>query len=109
MAMDARVDFLLDDYAHFVVDTEAFCTRLEALRELRGAATIERWQGLARARDAATPVRELLEQHYDPVYLKSMRKHFAGFEEGATLELADAAPATLEATARRLIESTGTG
>jgi hypothetical protein len=53
--------------------------------------------------------RELLEQHYDPVYLKSMRKHFAGFEEGATLELADAAPATLEATARRLIESTGTG
>lgn len=109
MPMDARVDFLLDDYAHFVADAEAFCARLDALRELRGAATIERWQALARAQDSATTVRELLEQHYDPVYLKSMRTHFAGFDEAAALELADAAPATLEAAARRLIESTGTG
>ena len=103
MPLAARVAFLLEDYAHFVADAEAFCERLQALRELRGAATIERWQGLARAGDFATPVRELLEQHYDPVYLKSMRKHFAGFDEEQALELADAAPATLAAAARRLV------
>jgi tRNA 2-selenouridine synthase len=103
MPLAARVAFLLDDYAHFVADAEAFCARLQALRELRGAATIERWQALARAGDFATPVRELLEQHYDPVYLKSMRKHFAGFDEEQALELTDAAPATLAAAARRLI------
>jgi tRNA 2-selenouridine synthase len=103
MPLAARVAFLLDDYAHFVADAEAFCARLQALRELRGAATIERWQALARAGDFATPVRELLEQHYDPVYLKSMRRHFAGYDEDAALELADAAPATLAAAARRLI------
>ena len=106
MPLESRVAFLLDDYAHFVADAEAFCTRLDALRELRGAATIARWQAQARGGDFATPVRELLEQHYDPVYLKSMRKHFAGFDETAALELADAAPATLAAAARRLIDTT---
>lgn len=106
MPLPARVAFLLDDYAHFVADAEAFCERLDALRELRGAATIDRWQALARAGDFATPVRELLEQHYDPVYLKSMRKHFAGFDEATALELADASPATLAAAARRLLAAT---
>ncbi|MFM7507056.1 MAG: tRNA 2-selenouridine(34) synthase MnmH, partial [Rubrivivax sp.] len=60
MPLAARVAFLLDDYAHFVADAEAFSERLQALRELRGAAAIERWQALARAGDFATPVRELL-------------------------------------------------
>ncbi len=106
MPLAARVSFLLDDYAHFVHDAEAFCERLQALRELRGAETIARWQAQARSGDFATPVRELLEQHYDPVYTKSMRKHFAGFDAAATVELADAAPATLSATARALIAAT---
>lgn len=106
MPLAARVAFLLDDYAHFVHDAEAFCERLQALRELRGAETIARWQALARSGDFATPVRELLEQHYDPVYTKSMRKHFAGFDTAAVVELADAAPATLATAARTLIAAT---
>jgi tRNA 2-selenouridine synthase len=106
MPLDARVSFLLDDYAHFVRDAEAFCERLQALRELRGAETITRWQTLARSGDFATPVRELLEQHYDPVYTKSMRKHFAGFDAAGAVELPDAAPATLAAAARALIGAT---
>jgi tRNA 2-selenouridine synthase len=106
MPLEARVSFLLDDYAHFVRDAEAFCERLQALRELRGAETIARWQALALSGEFATPVRELLEQHYDPVYTKSMRKHFAGFDAAATVALADAAPATLAAAARALIAAT---
>jgi tRNA 2-selenouridine synthase len=106
MPLAARVAFLLDDYAHFVHDAEAFCERLQALRELRGAETIARWQALARSGDFATPVRELLELHYDPVYTKSMRKHFAGFDAAAVVELADAAPATLATAARTLIAAT---
>jgi tRNA 2-selenouridine synthase len=105
LATDGRVAFLLDDYAHFVADVDAFCARLAALRELRGAATIERWQSLARANDFVTPVRELLEQHYDPVYLKSMRKHYAGFDQATVIELVDAQPATLTAAAQSLLAS----
>ena len=40
MPLESRVAFLLDDYAHFVRDTPAFCERLALLRELRGAAVV---------------------------------------------------------------------
>lgn len=103
MPLAARVDFLLDDYAHFVADVEAFCTRLQALRELRGGETVARWQALARGGDFATPVRELLEQHYDPVYTRSMQRHFAHFDAAQAVALPDAAPATLAEAARALI------
>jgi tRNA 2-selenouridine synthase len=105
MPLAARVQFLLDDYAHFVADVEAFCARLEVLRDLRGAETITRWQTLARGGDFATPVQELLEQHYDPVYTKSMRRHFTQFDAAEPVELADAAPATLATAARALIDA----
>jgi tRNA 2-selenouridine synthase len=98
----ARVQFLLRDYAHFVADTEAFCTRLAALRELRGAKVVERWQQLARAGDHALVVTELLEQHYDPVYQRSMARHFAQFGQAQVLALPDADDATLDAAARAL-------
>jgi tRNA 2-selenouridine synthase len=75
------------------------------LRDLRGAETITRWKALAHGGDGHTLVRELLEQHYDPVYTKSMRRHFAQFDAAQPVELADAAPATLAATARALIDA----
>lgn len=99
MPLPARVDFLLADYAHFVRDTAAFAALLERLRELRGNAVVRRWQALAAAGDSALVVRELLEQHYDPIYERSMRSHFARLADAPRIELADAAPATLQAAA----------
>ncbi|MFN9193784.1 MAG: tRNA 2-selenouridine(34) synthase MnmH [Pseudomonadota bacterium] len=103
MPLDERVRFLCAEYAHFVTDTEAFCERLAALRELRGAAVVERWQADARAGRHADVVRELLTEHYDPVYERSMRRNYTGFATGSVLELADGAPTTLAAAARRLL------
>ena len=103
MALEARVAFLLDDYAHFVADSAAFCDKLAALRELRGAATVERWQAEARAGRSADVVRELLAQHYDPIYERSMARHFARFADAPVVTLADAAPATLADAARALL------
>ena len=103
MAVPARVEFLLDDYAHFVADTEAFCERLQALRELRGAETINRWQAAARSGAVAGVVEELLTTHYDPVYLKSMQRNFKGFEQARVVALASAAPAALQVAAQQLL------
>ena len=103
MPLAARVNFLLDDYAHFVNDAESFCERLQALRELRGAETVDRWQREARAGHLALVVEELLTAHYDPVYLKSMQRNFSGFAQAPVLGLADASPASLRAAARMLI------
>ena len=102
MPLPARVAFLLHDYAHFVDDVESFCQRLESLRELRGAAVVARWQSQARAGDLAQVVEELLTKHYDPNYERSMRSHFAGFDQAPVIELADASAAALSAAARDL-------
>ena len=103
MSVPARVNFLMGDYAHFVSDIDAFCARLDALRELRGAETVVRWQAESHAGRVDRVVEELLTLHYDPVYLKSMQRNFSGFDAARVVELPDAAPATLQAAARQLI------
>jgi tRNA 2-selenouridine synthase len=93
LSLDGRVQLLLDEYRHFVDDTAAFCTRLDALRVLRGHEQVDRWQASARAGDTEWVVRELLVLHYDPIYLRSMQRNFAGFAApaaGATWDGSDA-------------------
>ena len=99
LALDARVALLIEDYRHFVDDPEAFCGRIDALRESRGKAQVEAWQQLARTGQAAPVVRELLLTHYDPNYLKSMQRNFTGLAaprlvlqwNGSAASLAEAA------------------
>ena len=109
MPLAARVAFLLEDYGHFVDDIESFCRRLEGLRELRGAAVVERWQAAARAGEVAAVVQELLTEHYDPVYERSMQRHFTGLAAAEPLSLADGKPATLAAAAQALIATRVSG
>lgn len=105
MPLAARVALLMEDYGHFVRDaeaTEAFCERLGALRELRGGETVARWQALARAGGHAGVVEELLAQHYDPVYERSMARNYAGYAAAMPLPLADGSESALAAAAARL-------
>lgn len=102
LPLDARVALLLQEYDFFVRDTEAFCARLDALRVLRGHETVNRWQALARAGSHPQVVRELLEQHYDPVYLQSMARHFAGFTAPRQVLAWDGSEAALERVAQAL-------
>ncbi len=76
---EARVALLMREYRHFVDDVEAFCNRLEALRVLRGHEVVDSWQQAAHAGRIESVVRDLLVDHYDPVYLQSMRRNFPGF------------------------------
>jgi tRNA 2-selenouridine synthase len=99
LPLQARVQLLIEDYDFFVRDTEAFCARLDALKPLRGNDVVKAWQADARAGRTAQVVHDLLVDHYDPVYLQSMRRNFAGFEapvlaidwDGSETSLADAA------------------
>ncbi|MBL8326417.1 MAG: tRNA 2-selenouridine(34) synthase MnmH [Rubrivivax sp.] len=102
MPAAARVALLMHDYGHFVRDTEAFCERLAALREHRGAEAVARWQALARAGEHAAVVHELLVLHYDPVYERSMARNYTGFASAQALELADGGTDSLAHAARHL-------
>jgi tRNA 2-selenouridine synthase len=98
-----RVQMLMEDYAHFVTDIDAFCERLDALRDLRSSAVVQGWQAQARAGAVAAVVQELLTLHYDPVYERSMQRNFADFDKQPVLTLADAGHSTLCAAAHRLV------
>ena len=107
MSLAGRVAFLLRDYAHFVSDTESFCARLAALRELRGAAVVEDWQRRARTGQAgqlADVVEELLTQHYDPVYERSMQRNFSLYGQALAVALDNGNTATLQAAALAIAE-----
>jgi tRNA 2-selenouridine synthase len=78
LAMDARVSLLMREYDFFVRDVAAFCRRLDALRVHRGHETVNGWQESARNGRIQSVVRELLDSHYDPIYLHSMGWNFPG-------------------------------
>ena len=101
LALDRRVALLIDEYAFFVADTQAFCERLDALRELRGKEVVTGWQEAARAGRNADVVRELLVSHYDPIYLQSMRRNFAGVAAPSLRLEWQGDEATLNAAAER--------
>lgn len=96
MAMDDRVNFLMRDYAHFVNNTELLCKRLDALRDARGHQVVNDWQTRARTGQVQGVVRELLQTHYDPVYLKSMQRNFAQVNTPRLRVGWDGSPATLQ-------------
>jgi tRNA 2-selenouridine synthase len=90
-SMEQRVQFLLRDYDYFLSGPELE-QQLDRLKESCGGETVTRWKGLAQSKDFATLVAELLAQHYDRFYLRSMNKHAEGAAHAsfATNDLSDA-------------------
>jgi tRNA 2-selenouridine synthase len=103
MSDAARVQLLLEEYGFFARDPEAFCALLDALIELRGKDTVRTWQALAREGRWADVFADLMSHHYDPLYERSMQRHFSGLAQARPVELADGAPDTLRAVARDLL------
>ncbi len=84
-----RVALLMEDYAFFVQNTVQFCNRLRTLTEIRGKEVVDGWTTSVLAGNIAPVVQELLSQHYDPVYLQSMRRNFAQFATATLIEPKD--------------------
>ena len=87
----ARVQLLLQEYGFFAQQPERFCELLGALTELQGKERVKRWQAMAR--DALWPelFGELMREHYDPLYERSMQRNFAGLGYLVALALPTAA------------------
>jgi len=102
LSLEGRVQLLIEDYDFFVRDTDTFCARLDALRVLRGNEVVNGWQEAARAGRTREVVRDLLVSHYDPVYLQSMKRNFAGFAQPLLALDWDGSAASLDAAARQV-------
>jgi hypothetical protein len=48
-------------------------------------------------------VRELLVDHYDPTYQRSMRKNFSRFDSALSLDMADGSACSLDGAASALL------
>jgi tRNA 2-selenouridine synthase len=100
---DERVELLLEDYDFFVKDIEFFCDRLGALTQARGKDVVADWQTRARNGDVASVVRELLVNHYDPVYLQSMKRNFAQYPTATPIAPANRSVAAMKALATQML------
>jgi tRNA 2-selenouridine synthase len=87
--MAARVQLLTEDYIHFLDDPETINRQLGYLATLRGHDTIAAWQTLANQRAWDQLVAALLEQHYDPAYLRSLSKNYVATPGDQTYSTAD--------------------
>jgi tRNA 2-selenouridine synthase len=92
MDIPGRVALLRQEYGHFLAAPRLLQEKLQLLRRLHGEAVIARWTRLAEANDWDALVAELLQIHYDPAYLRSIRSHYPGCDRGLVLRPARGSP-----------------
>ena len=99
----ARLEFLLRDYANLGDDPERLAMQLHSLRELRGSEITTRWQAWARSGDLAALFAELMTLHYDPLYARSQRSNLSQWESRKQVLADDLLPKSIEAMATAVI------
>ncbi len=103
MPDEARVQLLVEEYGFFADQLERFCGHLDSLVELRGRDTVAAWQALARAGRWAEVFGALMTDHYDPLYLKSIGRNYAGIETAQAVSLLDGSAAAMTEAAKALL------
>jgi tRNA 2-selenouridine synthase len=84
-----RVRLLMEDYQHFTADPQALNDQLDHLVQLHGRATIDAWHEMANGGRMPELVDQLLVEHYDPAYLRSIDRNFVNYPQAEVVELAD--------------------
>ena len=97
-----RVRLLMEDYQHFTDSPDTLNTQLDCLAKLHGRQKIDSWHALANGGQMAELVDQLLVEHYDPAYLRSIDRNFIQFDQAELLELADIGVDDFMAAARSL-------
>ncbi len=99
---DARVEYLLRDYAYLGERPDWLAGQIGMLKDLHGKETIGTWQQWALARELPPLFRELAVRHYDPAYRRSQRAHFRQWEQRSVLAADDLSPAAIDELARQV-------
>jgi tRNA 2-selenouridine synthase len=71
-----RVRLLMQDYEHFIANPLMLNTQLSCLVNLHGREKIAHWHALTSAGEIEQLVEELLHDHYDPAYTRSIDRNF---------------------------------
>ena len=87
LSAESRVQLLMEDYAHFVQQPHLLSVQLDHLLTLHGREKIKRWHAMAESGDLTNLVHELLTEHYDPAYLRSIQRNFLQLSSAQSLAL----------------------
>jgi len=98
-----RVRLLMEDYQHFARNADALNGQLDHLVQLHGRARIDAWHAMAKAGEMPALVDQLLVEHYDPAYLRSIDRNFVQYGQARVLELADIGPEDFAKAVRALM------
>ena len=102
LARENRVRLLMEDYEHFCKNPGALTSQLDHLVQLHGNEKIKAWHDLANGGLMPELVDQLLVEHYDPAYLRSIDRNFVQFPKAQVVELGDIREEDFVAAARRL-------
>ena len=104
--VSARVEFLLREYQHFVNDPPSLHNRLDLLATIYPREVIARWQTQANAGRWAEFVEDMLANHYDPGYQRSMDRNFSRLPEASVVALDRLDQDSISDAARRIVAAT---
>ena len=99
---EARLEFLLRDYAYLGDDILDLQAKIDCLKGLQSNETVVRWKALAADRALPQLFAELMDLHYDPLYRRSQNHNYLLFAQAPVLETDDLSPAGLDALATRV-------
>jgi tRNA 2-selenouridine synthase len=102
LAREQRVQLLMEDYQHFALDAAALNAQLAHLVQLHGRAKIDAWHEMASGGRMPELVEQLLVEHYDPAYLRSIDRNFTQYPQAEVLELPGISKDEFLAAARHL-------
>lgn len=100
---EARLAYLLRDYAYLGDDREGLSQKLGMLKEMQGKEVVARWQAWALAGDLPPLFAELMSLHYDPHYRRSQANHFDAWDQRRVVEAQDLSEAGITAVAEAML------
>lgn len=104
--IEARVNYLIHDYAYFINEPSNLVSTLDFLKELHSKEKLEHWKTLAKESQWLLLVQELLEQHYDALYRRSQNSNYVNYEKATNYNTADLSAHGIDILAKQiLIES----
>ncbi|MBX3619828.1 MAG: tRNA 2-selenouridine(34) synthase MnmH [Rhizobacter sp.] len=103
---EARLAYLLRDYAWLGDDPQGFADKLGSLKGLLPNEVLAQWQAWALARDLPPLFAALMAQHYDPLYARSQGRHLQRLGQAGQVPADDLSPEGITALARRIVSLT---
>ncbi|HSD35974.1 MAG TPA: tRNA 2-selenouridine(34) synthase MnmH [Rhodocyclaceae bacterium] len=104
---EARLEFLLRDYAYLGDDVAQLQSRIAMLKGLQSNETIARWHEQAAAGNLADLFAGFIDDHYDPHYQRSQNRNFPRFADAVKIPATDLKDDSLRRMARDVLSQFG--